>query len=109
MGFLRKLFGGGGNKSSSQDRYAMFFYIRPKRCDEIVMVRINLMNDPSQLDHGKGYFVRKVASATRCPFQAELEVTFDARKRVTQTQVTDGELVDEAEYNAWLAEKDASP
>ena len=108
MGFLKKLFGGGGgNKSSSGDKWGMYFYVRPKHCQEIVKVRINTMNDLSLTDDEKGYFVRKVAHATRCPFAAELNLYLDKGKRVTRSEVTDGELVSEDEYEAWLAEKES--
>ncbi len=103
MGFLRKLFGGG-----APQQQAMTFYVRPKRCNEIVVVRLNLMNDLSQTDDGAGYFVRKVARAYRCPFEAELHIYFDKDRRVTDLSVENGESVEEAVYQQWLAEQESS-
>jgi hypothetical protein len=100
MGFLRKLFGGGGGSSTQN---MMTFYVRPKRCEEIVVVRLNMMNDLSITDDGNGYFVRKIAKAVRCPFEAELYVDFDSNRKVTQIGVTNGETVEEAVYQQWLA------
>ncbi|MCU0498675.1 MAG: hypothetical protein MUF87_15090 [Anaerolineae bacterium] len=98
MDFLRKLFG--GNRTSTAN--ALYFYVRPKRCQEIVEVRINLMNDLSE-DEAGGWFVRKMVRANRCPFPAELHVHFTADRRVQQVGVQDGETVTEAEYLAWQA------
>ena len=97
MNFLKNLFGGGG--SNSGDR-GMYFYVQPKMCKEILRVRVDPMNDLSSTDDGKGYYVRKIASATRCPFQAEVEVFFDGNKRVNDTTVTNGTMMTEADWDA---------
>lgn len=106
MGFFKRLFSG-GNTNSSNDAVGLYFYVRPKRCDEIVKVRINVNNDLSRADEG-GFFVRKVVQATRCPFAAELHISFDDKRRVTQIGVQDGEEVGEEVYNEWLAEREGS-
>ena len=105
MEFLKKLFAGGGGPS--RDRAGMYFYVRPKRCDEILEVRVDLRNDPSRTEDG-GFFVRKVVRGHRCPFPAELHIDFDSNHRITQIGVQDGETVEEEEYQAWLTEKEAS-
>lgn len=107
MNFLKNLFGGGGRSSDSGDR-GMYFYVRPKRCNEIVRVRIDPSNDLSQDDDGRGYFVRKTAQATRCPFPAQLFIQFDGSRRLTSSTVEDGELVSEADYLAWMEVKQNS-
>ncbi|MBC8099970.1 MAG: hypothetical protein H7Y11_11055 [Armatimonadetes bacterium] len=104
MSFLRRLFGGGGTASQpAGDKDGLYFYVRPKRCDEIVVVRVNSMNDPSQTDDGNGYFIRKVVRATRCPFEAELLISFDNNRRITDISVQNGENVTVDVYQAWLA------
>jgi outer membrane protein assembly factor BamE (lipoprotein component of BamABCDE complex) len=100
MNFLKKLFSGGGG-GATEDR-GRYFYVQPKMCPEVVRVRVDPMNDLSQADDGDGYYVRKMASGHRCPFQAELEIYFDKNRRVVNTDVTNGKLVDEA---AWLAQQ----
>jgi hypothetical protein len=107
MNFFKKLFGGGGGGNNSEP-YARYFYVRPKRCNEIVKIRIDVRNDLSLADEG-GYFVRKVARATRCPFPAELHLNFDDKHNVTQVGVQDGEMVEEADYQAWLATQPGQP
>ena len=96
MNFLKSLFGGGGR---NEDR-GIYFYVRPKMCQEILRVRVDPLNDLSQTDDGKGYWCRKVASAARCPFQAEIELYFDKNKRFKDSSVENGELVSEAEWAA---------
>lgn len=100
MNFFKKLFGGGSGSNS--EPHARYFYIRPKRCNEVVKVRIDMRNDLSIADEG-GYFVRKIARATRCPFPAELHLSFDDKHKLIQTGVQDGELVEESDYEAWMA------
>ncbi len=97
MGFFRRLFGGGA--PSPKERF-ITYYVRPKRCAEIVPVRIDRNNDLSEAEDGS-YFVRKLARGERCPFPAELTVSFDSSRRESQVTVQDGERVDEAAYLAW--------
>lgn len=101
MNFLKNLFGGGSQ--TPVDRNGMYIYVQPKRCEEIVEVRINLMNDLSRKDEGNGYFVRKMVSATRCPFQAEVTIEFDNQRNVISQEAENGEIVDAAAYQRWVA------
>ena len=94
MNFLKSLFGGGGRH---EDR-GIYFYVQPKMCQEILRIRVDPLNDLSQTDDGKGYWCRKLASAARCPFQAELELYFDKNKRFKDSHVENGKLVSE---EAW--------
>lgn len=96
MNFLKNLFGGGGK---SDDR-GVYFYVKPKACQEIVRIRVDPLNDLSLSDAEDGYYVRKLASAHRCPFQAEVEIYFNKNKSVVNTDVTNGTLVSEAEWQA---------
>lgn len=101
MNFLKKLFASGGGSGGGN---FLTVYVQPKRCDEIVIVRINLYNDLSQSDSG-GYFTRKLARGTRCPFPAELSLHFDGKRRLVESEVENGELVSAEDYESWLAEK----
>ncbi len=105
MSFLRRLFGGGG-VSADRDQHGMYFYVRPRRCEEVLRVRVDLRNDLSESEDG-GYFVRKIITAVRCPFQAEMTAYFDANRGFVSVEVQDGEAVDEAAYDAYMAQKDA--
>ena len=106
MNILKNLFGGGaGNRG---DKRGFYVYVRPKRCDEIVEIRVDLYNDLSQEDDSSGFFVRKLASATRCPFQAEVTLFFDKNRRNTTSDIENGEFVSAQEYAEWIAEKEAA-
>lgn len=94
MNFLKKLFSGGGQ--SSNDGY--YVYVKPKMCQEIVEVRINMKNDLSPTEDYNGYWVRKVASATRCPFQAEITLHFDKSRNLLDREIENGEFVTEVDY-----------
>ena len=101
MDFLRKLFGGGGQR---QDSSAYYIYVRPKMCKEIVRVRVNLTNDPSINDDESGYILRKTASATRCPFQSEITLHLNKSRDVVDREINNGEFVTQADYDAYMAE-----
>lgn len=102
MNFLKNLFGGG----SSGDERGFYVYVRPKRCEEIVEVRIDLYNDLSMAETGDGYIVRKMVRAIRCPFPAEITLYFDKNRNVTSSEASDGEFVSGEEYAAWRAEQE---
>jgi len=106
MNILKNLFGGGGNKK--QDDRGYYVYIKPKACQEIVQVRIDLYNDLSREDQGDGYFVRKAASATRCPFNAEITLSFSKDRRLLDRQVENGEFVEESDWQAYIAAKEGA-
>lgn len=98
MNFLKSLFGGGGQPKNN----GYYVYVKPKMCQEIVEVRINLNNDLSPTEDYKGYWVRKVASATRCPFQAEITLQFDKSRKLLDREIENGEFVTEEDYQAFL-------
>jgi hypothetical protein len=102
VAFLKRLFGGGSGagQKSSDDPNGMYFYVQPRGCEEIVRIRINMMNDLSQRDEG-GYWVHKVVRGTKCLQSAELDVYFDDNRRFKSTDVKDGAVVDAAVYTAW--------
>lgn len=106
MNFLKKWFGGGGSRGG--DGRSFYVYVRPKRCDQLVEVRIDLLNDLSQDEQGDGYFIRKTAQAIRCPFPAEMTLHFDKNRRYVGGEIENGEFVTSEEYTAWAAQK-ASP
>ena len=100
MNFLKNLFGG-GNQSKDGGYYV---YVKPKMCQEVVRVRINMNSDLSQTDDMDGYWVRKVASATRCPFQAELTLHFNKSRKLVDREIENGEYVSEEDYLAFTGE-----
>ncbi len=106
MGFLdtlKSVFAGGGDRKP-EDASA-WFYVRCQRCGEVIRVRVDMRNDPSEDDDGQ-YVVRKtlVGGARRCFARLEMTLTFDAGRRLLSQEVTGGEFVAETDYAASLAE-----
>ena len=91
MGFLKKLFGGGGT-SSGADFYT--FSVRCDRCGETIEGKVNMNNDLS-LDDEDGYHVRKVliGSSGRCFQQIEVVLKFDASRKLQDRQISGGKFV----------------
>jgi hypothetical protein len=97
MNFLKKLFSGGGGQSGDR---GMYFYVQPKACKTIVKVRVDPLNELSRTEDAKGFFVRKLVSGHRCPFQAEVVITFNSSRKVTNTDVTNGTLSSKEDFLA---------
>ena len=91
MGFLKKLFGGGGT-SSGADFYT--FSVRCDRCGETIDGKVNLSNDLSLDDEG-GYHVRKVLmGGGRCFQQIEATFRFDASRNLQDKQISGGKFIE---------------
>ena len=99
MGFLKKLFGGGQSRSSDSD--GLYFYVRAKRTDEVIALRINRANDLSLTDDQNGYYVRKIAVGQRSFDRIECEFWFDKERRFVSADVSGGELVDREDYDSF--------
>lgn len=106
MDFLKKLFGGG---ASSGDAKGLYYYVKPRGCEEVVRVRIDRNNDLSLSDDGKSYYVHKVVMGTKCFQRAEVDFYFNGSRQLTNSEVSGGEMVKEADYEAWLASQEAPP
>ncbi|MFZ4813708.1 MAG: DUF3592 domain-containing protein [Phototrophicaceae bacterium] len=99
------LMAGLGNAATkaNADQVGLYFYVRPRGCEEVVAVRIDTHNDLSLGDDGE-YFVNKtVRGSHRCFNPADLELRFNTGRQLVSSGVQGGELVDEATYAAWQA------
>jgi hypothetical protein len=108
MSFLKRLFGGGGTQSHASasapgDPAGLYYFIQPDNCDEVIRVRINRENDLTLKDDESGYWVHKTVRGSKCFHPVEVDLHFDRSKRLTDSQVKGGKLVDEAAYQAWQA------
>lgn len=102
MQFLKKLFGSGGSRG---DNRTIYLYVRPKRCDKIAEIKIDLYNELSLNDTEDGYFVRKIAQIIRCPFPSEVHIRFNKRRQIIEQTAENGEFVTREEYEEWLAQQ----
>lgn len=112
MDLLRRLFGGrSGGAREAGDPDGLYFYVRPDGCDEVVRVRVHRHNDLSLMDSegGERYWVHKLVRGAKCfTSTAELDLYFNARRQLESTEVKNGALVTEADYQAWVASQEGS-
>jgi hypothetical protein len=73
--------------------------VRCRRCGETIRARVDLRNDLSQVE-GEGdltFYCRKVlVGEQRCFNRIEVELVFDAQRKLVNWEVTGGELVRES-------------
>ena len=103
MNILKKLFGGGDN-SQHRDGSGMYFYVKLHRCNDVTKVRVDMNNDLSLNDEGSGYWVRKMVSNSnyKCA-KAELSLYFDMNRKLQNSEVQGGQLVNREEFDQWTA------
>ncbi len=101
MDFIKRLFGGGGGSGATSDGSGLYFYVRPRGCEEVVRVRIDRNNDLSLSDSGDGYWVHKYVRGTTCFQQVEIDFYFTMNRQLSNSEVQGGALVTEADFQAW--------
>lgn len=98
MQLLRQLGNILTGKSTTTNDVGYYYYVRCNRCGEVIRVRINPMNDLSAKDEGEGWFTRKVIVGKRCYNRMEAEFNYDSKRKLIDSQVSGGTLVDKAAY-----------
>lgn len=105
---LGRLFAGGSRPGADN---GLYFYVRAHRCDEVIRIRINPMNDPSEQDDGddksRTFIVRKTVVGRKCYDRMEAEFLFNRERQLTHKEVMGGVFVDEAAYQAYQASEAA--
>jgi hypothetical protein len=96
-------------KGARPDYYYMVF-IRCERCGETIKARIDLRNDLSihYGDHGEAdqYFTRKsIIGSGLCFERVEIELTFDADRKLISRKIAGGEFLSEDEYHLTLVDQ----
>lgn len=99
MGFLKRLFGGGGQAFQAS---GMYFYIRSRRSGEIIELRLdmNQLTPEYENERVSGYFTRKTLVGQRSFERLEADFHFDPQKRLVEQSVTGGEFVTREDYVA---------
>jgi hypothetical protein len=97
----------GGGQAAQQGGYVV--YVRCRRCGEVIRTRINLSNDLSEDEDGN-YTIHKtlVGGARRCYARLEMSLVFDSKRQLLSREVSGGEFVTEAEFDAAAAEEVAT-
>lgn len=97
MGFLKKLFGLGGPQEYV-DTQGVYFYVKCDNCGSIVKVRADKQHD---LNHDDGSYVwHKTIVDSRCFRRIQAVIYLDRTYAVTNSELTGGQLVTEADYLA---------
>jgi hypothetical protein len=103
MSFLKKiasLISGGGEEGNGDVHWE---YVRCARCGEKLRVRVSLSNELTpQYESSEGaYYVRKGvfgSGETRCFQMIEVELYFDAQRRLVSRYVSGGEFISKDEF-----------
>ncbi|NDJ86222.1 MAG: hypothetical protein GYB66_10080 [Chloroflexi bacterium] len=110
---IRSMFSGGGTRATGDN--VRYLYVRlyqfpgrPTAEDEVVEVRLDLMNSLSMDDDGQ-YFTRKIVAGPRQFKQAEMTLYFDRNRQLIEHTVDGGELVDRQAYVDYLARQGETP
>lgn len=93
----------GGGKQPADT--GIYLYVRVKRSGEIVRLRLEPQYELVPDYDAGGFVSRKTVVGPRSFQRAEAEFRFDAGRRLTGCDISGGELVDEA---AWQAQENAA-
>jgi hypothetical protein len=98
MGFFKK-FGGFFSAKPAEDQVSYYIKVRCKRCGEEIQARINLYNDLSieydDTGNTSGYICRKIiVGGQRCYQPIDVSLTFDAKRKLVDKQITGGQFVE---------------
>ncbi len=102
MGLLKKISAWFGSAEGSDDR-SYWIYTRCNRCGEKIRARIDLQNDltPRYDEAQMTYYCRKVLIGEgRCFQKIEVLLTFDPQRRLSDQQISGGELITKEAYYA---------
>ena len=105
MSFLKR-FSRSPAGGKREDPYALWVYVRCKRCGEAIGTRISLRSDLSirydESGRARGYDVRKVlvGGKRRCYQSVEVRLTFDANRRLVDREIISGDFITAEEFAA---------
>lgn len=98
MSFFKKFTNLFSAPTASQETTAYWIAVRCNRCGETLRARVDLRNDLS-IEYGDSattYFCRKVLIGEGHCFQrVEVELTFDADRRLINREISGGQFVEE--------------
>ncbi len=105
MGFLKKLFGGGGKKPYV-DKRGIYFYVVCDNCGAKTMVRADKQNDLNKVDGG--FVWHKTIVDSKCFQRMQAVVHLNSQYKRTNYELTGGRFISQEEYEAVVDEVDES-
>ena len=99
MGFLKKLFGGGGEKKYV-DKTGIYFYVKTDR-GAFVKVRADKQHDLNRTEYG--YSWQKTIVDSKYFSRLNAQVYFDSQYNVTGSELSGGEFITQEAYEAGIA------
>lgn len=100
MGWLSRLFGGGGKARLEGDGNVVWIYARCDRCGSVVAVRVNARNDIGLDEDGESRVLHKEIMDAKCFQLMRAEIHFDPRLNIITQELTGGKFISRAEYAA---------
>lgn len=107
MGFLKRLFGGGGQQPSGQyvDKQGIYFYVQCDHCGSVVRLRADKQHD---LQNNDGSFTwHKTIVDSRCFRRMQTVVQLNSSYEMVSAELEGGKYISEADYKRILAEQEA--
>ena len=105
MGFLKKLLGGGEQKSRPDQTYVdtqgVYFYVQCDRCGAPVLLRADKQHD--LLNVGNGFVWHKTIVDNRCFRPMPTVVYLNSAYEMVTHEITGGRYITQDEYEALLA------
>ena len=92
-----------GRDTTKSDDVGLYYYIKSSKTGAVVRVRINPMNDLTQRDEENGYFTNKVIHGTRGYDPIEATFYFNQDRKLTNTEIKGGTMVDKPVFDAYQA------
>ncbi len=106
MGFLKRLFGGDKDNEESGyvDKRGVYFYVQCDKCGTCVRLRADKDHDLMREDGGFSW--HKTIVDNRCFRPMPTVVVLNSKYEVSNSEISGGKYISEAEYNAWLKRRD---
>ncbi len=106
MGFLKRLFGGGGSGNSAPvDKNGIYLYFRHKRAaDAVTKVRADKQHDLNRTNNG--FVWHKTIVDSKYFTRIHAVVYFDSNYQVTSADIDSGEMITAEQFEAALAERE---
>jgi hypothetical protein len=110
MSFLDRLFGRGKSSGAQSDQFGMLYYVKCKKCGEVLRLRLDRRWDLQQEFEGSGdvvsgYLATKEVMGTQCFNMMHVEIVFDTGHREKNREVRGGEFVSAEDYEASIANR----